>query len=88
MIGQKRGVSHGIKGISAFNNLAFVDDLTIVSEIRRQGVPCGGELLLLKVVEEFSNWSGMEVKIVKSCGMWVGVVWDLQLPLTLSFMEQ
>jgi len=38
------------------------------------GVPSGGAQLLLNTVEEFSNWSGMEVKIVKSCGMWVGAV--------------
>ena len=43
---------------------------------------------MLKKIEEFSNWSGMEVKIVKSCGMWVGSVWELQLPLVLSFREQ
>jgi hypothetical protein len=88
VIGQQRGVSHGIKGIAAFNNLVFTDDLTIVAEIRRLGVPSGGSQLLLIAVEEFSNWSGMEVKIVKSCGMWVGAAWDLQLPLALSFREQ
>ena len=43
--------------------------------------------MLLNVIEEFSNWSGMEVKIVKSCGMWVRAARDLQLPLTLSFRE-
>ncbi len=30
----------------------------------------------------------MEVKIVNSCGMWVGAARDLQLPLTLSFREK
>jgi hypothetical protein len=44
--------------------------------------------MLLNVIEEFSNWSGMEVKIVKSCGMWVGAERDLKLPLTLTFREQ
>ncbi len=88
VIEHQRGVSHGIKDIADFNNLAFADDLTIVAEIRRLGVPSGGAQQLLNAVEEFSNWSGMEVKIVKSCGMWVGSAWDLQLPLALSFREQ
>jgi hypothetical protein len=87
-IGQRRGVSHGIKGISAFNNLAFADDLTIVAEIRRLGIPSGGAQMLLHALEEFSTWSGMEVKIVKSCGMWVGAERDMQHPLTLTFREQ
>ena len=86
--GHQRGISHGIKGITAFNNLAFADDLTIVVEIRRLGVPSGGAQMLLHALEEFSKWSGMEVKIVKSCGMWVGAERDLQLPLTLTFREQ
>ena len=76
MIGQQRGISHGIKGIAAFNNLVFTDDLTIVVEIRRLGVLSGGAQMLLNSIEEFSNWSGMEVKIVKSSGMWVGVARD------------
>jgi hypothetical protein len=88
VIGHQRGISHGIKGIAAFNNLAFADDLTIVSEIRRLGVPSEGVQMLLNAIEEFSNWSGMEVKIVKSCGMWVGAERDLKLPLTLVFREQ
>ena len=44
--------------------------------------------MLLHALEEFSKWSGMEVKIVKSCGMWVGAERDLQLPLTLTFREK
>jgi hypothetical protein len=84
VIEQQRGVSHGTND---FNNLSFTDDLTIVAEIRRLGVPSGGVQLLLNAIEEFSNWSVMEVKIVKSCGMWVGSAWDLQLPLVLSFRE-
>jgi hypothetical protein len=43
--------------------------------------------MLLNVIEEFSNWSSMEVKIVKSCGMWVGAERDLKLSLTLVFRE-
>ncbi len=42
VIGQKKDVSHGIKGITVFNNLSFTDDLTIVVEIRLMGVPSGG----------------------------------------------
>jgi hypothetical protein len=86
--GHQKGISHGIRRISAFNNLAFADDLTIVEEIRRLGVPGGGAQMLLGVIEEFSNWSGMEVKIVKSCGMWAGAERDLKLPLTLVFRGQ
>ena len=29
--------------------------------------------MLLNAIEAFSDWIGMEVKIVKSCGMWVGL---------------
>ncbi len=56
VIGHQRGISHWIKGIVTFNNLAFPDDLTIVAEIRRLGVPGGGAQMLLNVIEEFSNW--------------------------------
>jgi hypothetical protein len=38
--------------------------------------------------EEFSDWSEMEVKVVKSCGMWVGTKRDEKLPLKLTFREQ
>jgi hypothetical protein len=88
VIGQQRFISHGIKGITAFNNLAFVDDLTIVSEIRRLGDPSGGAQMLLNVIEEFPDWRGMEVKIVKSSGTWVGGGRDSQLPLPLVFRDQ
>ena len=88
MICQQRGISHGIKGIEAFNNLAFADDLTIVAEIRRLGDPSGGAQMLLNVIEEFSNWNGMEVKIVKSSGMWVGPARYSQLLLPLVFRDQ
>jgi hypothetical protein len=88
VVGHQKGISHGIRGIAAFNNLTFSDDLTIVAEIRRLGVPGGGAQMLLNVIEEFSNWSGMEVKIVKSCGMWAGAERDLKLPLALVFRGQ
>jgi hypothetical protein len=40
--------------------------------------------MLLNAIEAFSNWSGMEVKIVKSCGMWFGLrKQDERLPLSL-----
>ncbi len=66
VIGQQKGISHGIKGIDTFNNLAFVDDLSIITEVRRLGDPSGGEQTRLNAIKEFSNWSGMEVKVVKS----------------------
>ena len=44
--------------------------------------------MILNAIEEFSNWSGMEVKVVKSCGMWVGVKRDERLSLKLTFREQ
>ncbi len=87
-IGQQRGISHGIKGIDTFNNLTFTDDLTIIVEMRRLGDPSGGAQVLLNVIEKFSNWSGMEVKVVKSCGMWVGGKGDGKLSLKLTFREQ
>jgi hypothetical protein len=83
-----REVSHWIKGIDTFNNLVFEDDLSIIVEIRRLGDRNGGVQMILNVIEEFSNWSGMEVKVVKSCGMWVGVKRDERLSLKLTFREQ
>jgi hypothetical protein len=44
--------------------------------------------MLLNVIEDFSGWIGMEVKVSKSCGMWLGVERDQRLPLNLSFREQ
>ena len=87
-IGQQKGISHGIKRIDTFNNLAFVDDLSIIAEVRRLGDPSGGAQTLLNVIEEFSNWIGMEVKVVKSCGMWVGAKCDERLSLKLTFRDQ
>jgi len=86
-IGRRKGIAHGIRGLDPFNNLAFADDLTIIAAIRRLGGPSGGAQTLLDTIEEFASWSGMEVKIVKSCGMWVGARGP-QLPLALSFKGQ
>jgi hypothetical protein len=58
-IGKKQGISHGIRSIDEFNNLAFADDLSIVPEIRLLGKPNGGNQTLLNVIETFSDWSGM-----------------------------
>lgn len=88
VIGQQKSISHGIKGIDTFNNLAFADDLSIIAEVRRLGDPSGGAQTLLNAIEEFSNWSGMEVKVVKSCGMWVGAKCDERLSLKLTFRDQ
>jgi hypothetical protein len=44
-----------------------------VVEIRRLGESSGGLQTLVDEIEMFSDWSGMEVKIVKSSGMWVGL---------------
>ena len=87
-IGQQKSISHGIKGIDTFNNLAFADDLSLIAEVRRLGDPSGGAQTLLNAIEEFSNWSGMEVKVVKSCGMWVGAKCDERLSLKLTFRDQ
>ena len=70
-IGQGQDISRGIRAIHQFNNPAFADDITIIAEIRRLGDPCGGAQMLLNTMEAFSHGSGMEVKIVKSCGVWV-----------------
>jgi hypothetical protein len=60
-----------------------------VTEIRRLGEPSGGAQTLLNVIETFSDWSGMEVKIVKSCGMWVGLrKKDDRLDLKLTLRDQ
>ena len=85
---QQRGISHGIKGIESLNNLTFEDDLSTIAEVRRLGDPIGGAQMLLNAIEEFSNWSGMEVKVVKSCGMWVGANRDEKLLLKLTFRDQ
>ena len=52
------------------------------------GDQSAGAQTLLNAIEKFSSWNGMEVKVVKSCGMWVGVDLDQRLPLKLSFREQ
>ena len=52
--------------VDEFNNLAFADDLSIIAEIRRLGNPSGGAQTLLNAIEALPDWSGMEVKIVKS----------------------
>ena len=43
--------------------------------------------MLLNVIDEFSNWSGMIVKVMKSCGMWVGAKRDERLSLKLNIQR-
>ena len=87
-IGKRKGIAHGIRSIDEFNNLAFTDDLTIVVEIRRLGETSGGDQTLPDVIEMFSDWIGMEVKIVKSSGMWVGLrKKDDRLDLQITFRD-
>ena len=56
VIGQQKSISHGIKGIDTFNNLAFVDDLSIIVEVRRLGDPSGGTQMLLKSFQFGVGW--------------------------------
>ncbi len=59
-----------------------------MAEIRRLGEPSGGAQTLLDAIEMFSDWSGMEVKIVKSCDMWVGLrKKDDRLDLVLTLRD-
>ncbi len=60
-----------------------------MAEIRRLGEPNGGAQTLLNAIETFSDWSGMEVKIVKSYVMWVGLRKnDECLDLKLTFRDE
>jgi hypothetical protein len=84
-LGQGKGISRGLRAIDQFSNPAFADDITIIAEIRRLGDPCSGAQMLLNTIEAFSHWSEMEVTIVKSCGVWVGLRRQCEiLPLKLS----
>ena len=61
--GKKHGVWHGLAGADAFNNMGFVDDLSLFAD------SIEGAQILLGAIEEFEEWSGLKVNRKKTCIM-------------------
>ena len=58
--GKAQGISHGIESTDQFNNLAFIDDATVLAQNQ-----AGGQVLL-DAIQEFEDWSGMKVNLSKT----------------------
>jgi len=61
--GKKHGIWHGLAGADAFNNMGFVDDLSLFAN------SIEGAQTLLGAIEEFEEWSGLKVNRKKTCIM-------------------
>ena len=59
--GRKENISHGLEGMASFNNLAFVDDLTIFAQSPEKVQK------LLNVISKFEDWCGLKVNMKKTC---------------------
>ena len=53
-------MSHGIEGIPPFNNMAFVDDLSIFAQSPEKMQK------LMNVIDKFEEWCGLKVNIKKT----------------------
>ena len=58
--GQALGVSHGIEETEQFNNVAFMDDITVLAQDN-----AGGQVLL-DATQEFETWSNMRLNLNKT----------------------
>jgi hypothetical protein len=58
--GQAFGVSHGIEETEQFNNVAFMDDITVLAQGNE------GAQILLNATHEFGVWSNMRLNLGKT----------------------
>jgi hypothetical protein len=58
--GQAFGVSHGIEETEQFNNVAFMDDITVLAQGNE------GAQILLNATHEFRVWSNMRLNLGKT----------------------
>ena len=58
--GQALGISHGIEETEQFNNVAFMDDVTVLAQDN-----AGGQALL-DATQEFESWSNMRLNLTKT----------------------
>jgi len=58
--GQAFGVSHGIEETEQFNNVAFMDDITVLAQGNE------GAQILLNATHEFGAWSNMRLNLGKT----------------------
>ena len=58
--GQALGISHGIEETEQFNNVAFMDDITVLAQDN-----AGGQVLL-DATQEFETWSNIRLNLNKT----------------------
>ena len=58
--GKAFNISHGVVGTDQFNNVAFMDDASVLA----QDTP--GANILLQAIRQFQDWSGMQVNMSKT----------------------
>ncbi len=58
--GQELGISHGIAETEQFNNVAFMDDVTVLAQDNARGQ------ILLNATHEFEVWSNTEFNLSKT----------------------
>jgi hypothetical protein len=54
------GISHGIEETEQFNNVAFMDDVTVLTQDN------AGAQTLLDATQEFESWSNMRLNLTKT----------------------
>ena len=61
--GLAENIHHGLKGLQPFNNVAFVDDLSVLAQSSHK------MQRLLEVIHEFQEWCGLKVNTEKTIVM-------------------
>ncbi len=64
-IGRKKRIHHGLPGTHPFNHILFADDMTLLAQDSE------GMQTLLNVIQEFEEWSGIPVNVMKTKQMTV-----------------
>ena len=64
-IGRKKRIHHGLPDTHPFNHILFADDMTLLTQ------DSGGMQTLLNAIQEFEEWSGIPVNMMKTKQMTV-----------------
>ena len=64
-IGRKKRIYHDLPGTQPFNHILFADDMTLLAQ------DSVGAQILLNVIQEFEEWSGIPVNTLKTKQMTV-----------------
>jgi len=77
--GKALDISHGMVGTEQFNNIAFMDDITTLTQDNT------GSQILLDTIQEFEDWSNMRLNLGKTVVMDIDRGSGQQDPPTLTY---